>query len=283
MGLGGRHLRVVVRAVRDPVGRARRSHRSAQGAHAHRAVVVGVHQPHRTGVELLPAARHALRVRHGRGGRVPERVLEHLALVPAGGASACAWHRVDGEPRRRRADATAGRADRRRMGMAHRRSTCSASSAWCGPWPGTGGTATIPTEMPGVTADGTRAHRRLVGPARAPLAAMGAGRPEPELLGHPAHVPRVLLGLVLLRLLDADLPAARSRVHRRRDEDLRDAAVRRGRARQPHRGIGERRAGAPARPAQRPAVRRRGGAGGVGPLPVRHGGGGEPAGRRRAC
>ena len=45
-------------------------------------------------------------------------------------------------------------------------------------------------------------------------------------------------------------------------------------------GIAQRRAGAPARAAQRPALRRRGGSGGVGALPLRHGGGREPVGRR---
>ena len=108
-GMGVQRLHVRVRRVRDSERLARRRHRSPQGAHAHRPVVVGVHHAHRRGVELRLAAGGPLPVRRRRGRRVSQHLPELLELVPRLGTRQRAWRDLHGHTARRGARAAAHR------------------------------------------------------------------------------------------------------------------------------------------------------------------------------
>ena len=142
--MGHRVQRVHARllAVRDPVGLARRRHRSPPRADAHRAVVVGVHDADRRGRGVSIAHRHAVPVRRRRGRRVPEHVARALPVVSrsasAGRPTACMFFgsRVGGMlsvPDRAAAH--------RPLGMAAELRDRSARSVWCGRRRGSPGTA----------------------------------------------------------------------------------------------------------------------------------------------
>ncbi len=108
-GVGVQRLHVRIRRIRDPERLAGRRHRSTQGAHAHRAVVVGVHHAHRRGVELRLAAGGPLPVRRRRGRRVPQHLPKFRELVPGRRTRQRARRDLHGDTARRGARAVAHR------------------------------------------------------------------------------------------------------------------------------------------------------------------------------
>ena len=230
--LGGGGVRDRLRGVRNPERIDGRPHRAAQGADADRDLVVGVHLDDGVGVELPGAAAHPLPVRSGGGGGLPQQLGEHIALVPDGGARAGARAGVDGEPRGRGDFALPGDPNSDGVGVA--------GVVFLFRVPGhyLGGDLVLVVPRSSV-GEARREQGRDRGDRRGP----GGGAAQPAVedraaprkpLVHHADVLHLLLRVVLLPLLDADVPLRRTRVHRE-GVAVRDAAVHAGRAGQPGR------------------------------------------------